>query len=457
MYDFSKDLRPKIKTSEIVIKPDRARKDFAGMMDLLQSIKENGLAHPVVLTMESGKPTLVAGESRLKCYMLLPETGGMIPFTMREEMSPMDQKILELEENTKRQDLSWLEQISNREQIDTLKRLIVGDQTIQNPDGWSHKKTAEFTGISPGFATQQINMAKLMKSRPDIKERVKNLPLKAAISEAARIQESEDTERKHSNGLIQLTSDLHHCDAVDFLCGLNDSSIDLFLTDPPFGMESIEDRRDTDSPDSQNYTSKLKDSDNSTPDKVIDLLSRVIPQMFRTLKPGRHFYMFFELELLGPLSKLLVDSGLIIQWPILIWDKGRTTVPFRGYNYQSCYEAIFYGYKPDSASASPRRLAEASASIIKVPALHASKKIHPFEKPLDLLSGFIRRSTNHGDLVCDPFSASASTLVASRQTGRRGCGCELDRETFLKAQARLLMESALANATATPRVNKPTK
>ena len=42
---------------------------------------------------------------------------------------------------------------------------------------------------------------------------------------------------------------------------------------------------------SQSYLATLKPSENMTQDSVLSLLSEVIPQFERVLKPGCHFYM----------------------------------------------------------------------------------------------------------------------------------------------------------------------
>jgi site-specific DNA-methyltransferase (adenine-specific) len=262
---------------------------------------------------------------------------------------------------------------------------------------------------------------------------------------ATQLEEAERVERLHDAGQITLTSDLRNTDAVSFLSSLSESSIDLFLTDPPFGMTELEDRRGEDSKNgSQSYTSHLAEHDNSTPEKVLAMLELLAPQMLRTLKPGSHFYMFCEVELLGEIKNILTKSGLIIQWPLLIWDKQRSTNPFRGYNYLSCYESIIYGYKPPEPGKDPRRLADSSSAILRYSAIHASKKIHVFEKPIELLADLIKRSTNYGDVVADPFAGSAATLIAALQTGRKALGSEINKDHWLKAQGRLLMEASEA-------------
>jgi site-specific DNA-methyltransferase (adenine-specific) len=447
VFDFTKDSRLKIAIAQVQIGEDRARQDFSHVMDLKQSIEENGLLQPIVLnrvTDAEGKIIhhLMAGESRTRACMLIPEMGGMIPYTLFENLTPLQQASAELEENLRRKDLVWTEQITLMEKIDRIKREIYGDQTKQNPDGWSLEKTADIAGVSPGFVSKQVNFAKKLRERPDIKKRVQNLPMAVAIRVADQIEHAEKIGRLHDAGEIKLTSQLHHMDALQFLRSQPADSVDLFLTDPPFGMSELSDRAGEVVATNASYVGQIRANDNSTAVDVIKLMTDVIPELARVLKPGHHFYMFFELELLYALQPIFQSTDLTIQWPVLLWDKQRSTNPFRGYNYTSCYEAILYGYR----GTDPRRLADASQAIIRCPAVHATKKTHVFEKPLDLLAGLIKRSTDYGDVVCDPFAGSASTLVAALQCGRGALGSEIDKEHFMKSQGRLLMEAHNAHA-----------
>ena len=75
------------------------------------------------------------------------------------------------------------------------------------------------------------------------------------------------------------------------------------------------------------------------------------------------------------------------------------------------------------------------------------KRVHPTQKPIALMAWIIKKYTNPGDLILDPFCGSGTTGVACVQTGRRFIGIEIDegyatiaRERIARAaeQARLL-------------------
>ena len=69
-----------------------------------------------------------------------------------------------------------------------------------------------------------------------------------------------------------------------------------------------------------------------------------------------------------------------------------------------------------------------------------SSRLHPTQKPEDLLSMLIGQYTQPGELVLDPFAGSGSTLKAAQLTGRMAIGIEMDEEYCRRA--RIWLESA---------------
>lgn len=63
--------------------------------------------------------------------------------------------------------------------------------------------------------------------------------------------------------------------------------------------------------------------------------------------------------------------------------------------------------------------------------------VHPTEKPLGLLSKFIKQSSDEGDIIFDGFMGSGSTGVACMLTDRKFIGIELDDKYFEIAENRI--------------------
>jgi site-specific DNA-methyltransferase (adenine-specific) len=62
------------------------------------------------------------------------------------------------------------------------------------------------------------------------------------------------------------------------------------------------------------------------------------------------------------------------------------------------------------------------------------EKIHPTQKPVELLEQLIKIFTDPGDVVIDPVAGSGSTLVAANNTGRRCYGFEIKKNFFKDAE-----------------------
>ena len=58
------------------------------------------------------------------------------------------------------------------------------------------------------------------------------------------------------------------------------------------------------------------------------------------------------------------------------------------------------------------------------------KKIHPTQKPVELLCKLINIFTDPGEIVIDPVAGSGSTLVASHLTNRKGYGFEIKKDMY---------------------------
>ena len=66
-----------------------------------------------------------------------------------------------------------------------------------------------------------------------------------------------------------------------------------------------------------------------------------------------------------------------------------------------------------------------------------SKKIHPTQKPVDLLEYLIKTYTNDGETVLDNCMGSGSTGIACLNTNRKFIGIELDEKYFEMAKDRI--------------------
>ena len=65
-------------------------------------------------------------------------------------------------------------------------------------------------------------------------------------------------------------------------------------------------------------------------------------------------------------------------------------------------------------------------------------KIHPTQKPVNVLKRLIEIFTDPGDVVIDPVAGSGSTLRACAELGRSCYGFEVSKDFYTKAQESML-------------------
>lgn len=70
-----------------------------------------------------------------------------------------------------------------------------------------------------------------------------------------------------------------------------------------------------------------------------------------------------------------------------------------------------------------------------------TEKIHPTQKPVELLETIIRLFTDKGDVVIDPVAGSGSSLIAAENCDRKAYGFEI-KKNFYKDAMRLINENS---------------
>src|SRR5262245_53945239 len=151
----------------VIIIEERQRKKITreSVEDLMASISQNlavlpetqGLINPIVLR---GGNVLVAGERRLTACRFLERS--LVAALDVETLSPDDAKIIELEENVKRSDLTWQERCFAAAEIHS--RLEAKD-----PE-WNQTKTAERLGVTTQSVSRYLALADAMQRDENISE-----------------------------------------------------------------------------------------------------------------------------------------------------------------------------------------------------------------------------------------------------------------------------------------------
>ena len=125
--------------------PNQVRKDFnqVELEDLAQSIKEEGLIHPIVVCTNNGKYVLVAGERRLRaCRGILMQRD--IPAIVLSSSDNI--QAITIAENVQRVPLDLIEQASLIELLSTNKKLTQAE--IGKPFGFNQTKVSQLRSLA---------------------------------------------------------------------------------------------------------------------------------------------------------------------------------------------------------------------------------------------------------------------------------------------------------------------
>ena len=117
----------------------------------------------------------------------------------------------------------------------------------------------------------------------------------------------------------------------------------------------------------------------------------------------------------------MMDTLELASWKlvnIICWDKGHFGTG-AGYRSQSEYILVFSKGLPNTFNL--RNV----ANVIKA---KRENKLHPHQKPLELIEIFVKNSTKEGDTILDPFIGCGTTALASRRNNRKYIGYELSKE-----------------------------
>ena len=126
-----------------------------------------------------------------------------------------------------------------------------------------------------------------------------------------------------------------------------------------------------------------------------------------------------------------------LPWPgnwrsLLVWDKGPAVGG--GGDIKTCWKATWELIQ--IARNNPLN-GNRDGSVIKVHIGPNAYHYHPSQKPVRLLEYLIRKLTQPGDTILDPFMGSGTTGVACVRTGRHFIGIEKEREYFDVAERRI--------------------
>lgn len=447
-----------VPTSQI-IEGERIRADYGDLDQLAHSIKTEGLIHPIVIDMSY---RLVAGGRRFRAMRdILKLTEIEINFIEVADDAVL--RRLEAEENVRRKDMTWQEQVRAIKMVHQHQALTAA----LSGQSWSQGMTGQLLGKSQANVSYALNIAtlidkgdkeviacsgltdaiKLLIKRAEdtalaslARSTVSNIvpqsgPTKTVediLSDATQadifapavglVSRPNDVELPGTMAptpqvTIPLSSMLIKGSCLDYMASQPEASFDHIVTDPPFGIEMSNLQQSNTGMDVASTAAEHDVADNES------LHTLMVPAMFRVLKPGGFCILWADITQWQRQYDLLITAGFTVQrWP-LIWSKTHPCLNQAAqYNYTKNYEIAIVARKGNATLVTPQ------SSSIWQGSGSGEKELfgHPFAKPTNLWKWLFGAVAIRGQRVLDPFAGSGSSTVSAIQVGLSPVAVELN-------------------------------
>ena len=203
-------------------------------------------------------------------------------------------------------------------------------------------------------------------------------------------------------------------DCWKILPKIPDNTIDLVITDPPYGLNFR-----------SAWPSEEKKKDFITNDKTEDLvplIQKTIPELIRIMTENSEIYWFCGG---GGGSPILAwaweefkkyEPTLRVK-NLLVWDKEFVGL---GWDWRFQYETIFQLVKGKGIE----NIDKGASNVLRARKIIPQEGEHPTPKSVDIIAEILKRKPS--EYVLDPFCGGGSTLEAGRMFKRKFIGIEIE-------------------------------
>jgi site-specific DNA-methyltransferase (adenine-specific) len=210
-------------------------------------------------------------------------------------------------------------------------------------------------------------------------------------------------------------SNLMQGDCLELMRDIPDGSVDMVLTDPPYKVISGGNL-------SANRPMGMLSKNDGKIFKHNNIgFSDYLPELYRVMACRSHIYLMVNLVNLEDAMRCVREAGFKVH-NLLIWNKNNAT-PNRWYMKNVEYVIFARKGKAKTIFNPSSKTCHAFRNV-------ALGRLHPTQKPVELMQHYIENSSEVGETVLDPFMGSGTTGVACKNLGRKFIGIELDEEYF---------------------------
>lgn len=403
----------------------RLREELGEIEELAESIREYGQLQPIIINRNM---ELIAGGRRLAACLI---AGIDIQVCFNDAIEPTLMREMEIEENIRRKQFTPAEEVQGVAELHKLRQLKHGTAN-RGPlnTGWTEKQTAALLGKTQGAINQDLALAAAIEKFPSLSECKTKSEMRKTVKSfekvVRRVEALKEYEIKIAASANKIkVPRLELADAFDHMKGIASNSIDLLLTDPPYGINI-----DKLSIGLGHKTGNVGVAGFQYKDDAIysmDLLTELAKESHRFCKHTAHAYVFIAISNFHKVFDIFIKAGWIPNVRPIIWTKnlnnGQSNYP--DYWPVNTYEAILFARKVDS-----RLIVRGRGDFIPCSPVLPSQKIHEAEKPVQLLKELISRCCLPSSILYDPFMGSGAAIEAALEMKLFAIGCDILKESY---------------------------
>lgn len=258
------------------------------------------------------------------------------------------------------------------------------------------------------------------------------------ISAAAALDASRSfRDEINSNGIRLINGD-----CLVSMDNIEDGSVDLLLTDPPYNLGLFMQERATNLKRMRENYFGAAGWDNLSSEDWAESMDGFFEEASRVVRKGGSAIVFMAVIKLETLIGLAQKHGFYYK-TTGVWHKLNPMPRKMNLHFINSTESWVYfvnGAKTGTFNNEGRAIHDFYESSV-TPKSEKEFGKHPTQKPIELMDHFVSLLSNPGDVVLDPFMGSGSTGVSAKELGRRFVGIELDEDYFDIAAKRMGVEN----------------
>lgn len=252
--------------------------------------------------------------------------------------------------------------------------------------------------------------------------------------------------------MFNFINKIYNEDCIKGINKIEDNSIDLILTDPPYCL-------------GKDYGN---DSDTKNPKEYLEWTYQWIDLVIPKIKESGSMYIFLSWQYSPEIFSYLKSKMRMINE--IIWDRrvpsmGGSTrsftsvhdnigvfakkkdyyfnldnvrIPYDEETKKARTRSIFVGAKWLEMGYNPKDIWSHSRLHKQDP----EREAHPTQKPLFIIDRIIKASSPNDGIIFDPFMGSGTTAISCIRNGRKYTGFEINKDYYNMIQKRILKENS---------------